>query len=126
MLTLNDEPRLGCSSDGTRPFSKILTLSEETKLVRLDQTRFKVTYPIKKSPQDTKKAEKTTTIKCFDAGQCDEWIAALTLVLTIVKEQPGSQEAFRRSMPTTTGPQPESLLLSKSTSMNDSGKKGKN
>jgi hypothetical protein len=47
LLTLTDEPKLGYTTDGLHPFKKLIELSEDTKLVRLDQTRYKITIPVR-------------------------------------------------------------------------------
>jgi hypothetical protein len=102
LLTLTDEPKLGCSADGLHPFKKTIELSEETKLVRLDQTRFKISYPGKSIPGSTaKKVEKVTTLKASDVKQCEEWIMALTTIIEIVKDPNQGLDISRRSAPNT-------------------------
>lgn len=75
LLTLNEDSVLGYSQDPATPFDKIIKLSEETKIARIDKDRFSISNPDKKNP--SKKKDKVIVFKCNDSRQCDEWLGFL-------------------------------------------------
>lgn len=87
ILTLTEEPRLGFSKDGQNFFQKTLTLGEDTKVSKVDQMKFKLSYWKTSQSTGTKK-EVVRIFKCNDAKQCDEWVSALLIAIETAKTSP--------------------------------------
>jgi hypothetical protein len=42
-VTLTDEPKLGYTKNPNRPFAKLVDLNEDTKVSKVNNTKFKIT-----------------------------------------------------------------------------------
>jgi hypothetical protein len=87
LLTLTDDPRLAYTNDGGKIYKKFIDLGSDTKIVKLNQTTFKINYPdLNPAPLSSgnivyvggKKPELQITFRCENAKECDDWVLKIS------------------------------------------------